>query len=87
MTTDAPPPLIALIEMTSGIDPDANLAVIDRALGAAAQAGAAMAFFPEMSVLLDRDRARSAVHILHESDSPRLHRAAGDGAAPRIMGP
>lgn len=70
MTTDAPPPLIALIEMTSGIDPDANLAVIDRALGAAAQAGAAMAFFPEMSVLLDRDRARSAVHILHESDSP-----------------
>jgi len=72
MTMEAASPLIALVEMTSGIDPDANLATMDRALAAAATAGAVMAFFPEMSVLLDRDRARSAVHIAREVDSPWL---------------
>lgn len=69
--TDAPsPPLIALVQMTSGTDPDANLTAMDRALAAAAEAGAVMAFFPEMSVLLDRDRGRSAAHIVREGDSP-----------------
>ena len=65
--TDAP--LIAIVEMTSGIDPDANLDVMDRARADAAKAGATMAFFPEMSVLLDRDRGRSAAHITREADS------------------
>jgi len=63
-------PLAALIQMTSGIDPAANLRTIDRAMGEAAAGGAAMAFLPEMSILLDRDRARSAAHIAHEADSP-----------------
>jgi predicted amidohydrolase len=66
----APAPLAAVIQMTSGIDPDANLSVIDRALAEAAAGGAAMAFLPEMSLLLDRDRRRSAAHMLRESDSP-----------------
>jgi len=65
-----PAPLAALVQMTSGIDPDANLAVIDRALAAAAAQGAAMAFLPEMSLLLDRDRQRSAVHIVREDECP-----------------
>lgn len=65
-----PAPLAALIQMTSGIDPAANLATIDRAMGEAAASGAAMAFLPEMSLLLDRDRARSAAHIVREADSP-----------------
>jgi deaminated glutathione amidase len=60
----------ALVQMTSGIDPAANLAAIDRALGEAAASGAAMAFLPEMSVLLDRDRARGTAHIVREADSP-----------------
>lgn len=64
-----PPPLAALVQMTSGIDPDANLAAIDRAMAEAAAGGAAMAFLPEMSLLLDRDRARSAAHITREADS------------------
>ncbi len=64
------PPLAALIQMTSGIDPAANLATIDRAMGEAVASGAAMAFLPEMSLLLDRDRARSAGHITREVDSP-----------------
>lgn len=63
-------PLAALVQMTSGIDPAANLATIDRALGEAAAGGAAMAFFPEMSLLLDRDRARSGAHMARETDSP-----------------
>lgn len=65
-----PAPLAALVQMTSGIDPDANLAVIDRALAAAAAQGAAMAFLPEMSLLLDRDRQRSAGHIVREDECP-----------------
>ncbi|UKK85729.1 carbon-nitrogen hydrolase family protein [Sphingopyxis sp. BSN-002] len=67
---ETPPPLAALVQMTSGIDPAANLAAIDRALGEAAALGAAMAFLPEMSLLLDRDRERSAAHLAREADSP-----------------
>lgn len=63
-------PLAALIQMTSGVDPAVNLATIDRALAEAAARGAAMAFLPEMSLLLDRDRRRSAAHIARENDSP-----------------
>ncbi|MEQ8312033.1 MAG: carbon-nitrogen hydrolase family protein [Sphingopyxis sp.] len=71
---DAPPavPRAALVQMTSGIDPEANLAVVDRAMADAAAQGAAMAFLPEMSLLLDRDRARSAAHIRREAESPWL---------------
>lgn len=66
----APAPLAALVQMTSGIDPAVNLATIDRALAEAAAKGAAMAFLPEMSLLLDRNRQRSAAHIVREEDSP-----------------
>ena len=69
MDASSPAPLAALIQMTSGIDPDANLATIDRALAEAATHGAAMAFLPEMSLLLDRDRVRSGGHIVREADS------------------
>ena len=70
MTTALPsPPIAALVQMTSGTDPAANLATIDRAMGEAATRGAAMAFLPEMSLLLDRDRTRSALHITPEADS------------------
>ena len=69
MDASPPAPLAALIQMTSGIDPDANLATIDRALAEAATHGAAMAFLPEMSLLLDRDRVRSGGHIVREADS------------------
>ncbi len=65
-------PVVAIVQMTSGIDPGANLAAMDAALAEAAAAGAVMAFFPEMSVLLDRDRTRSAPHIVREADSPWL---------------
>lgn len=60
---------IAAAQMVSGTDPQANLAQIAAAAAAARQAGAAMLFLPEMAVLLDRDRARSAELIKRETDS------------------
>ena len=55
---------IAVLQMTSGTDPEANAAVLTDAVGRAAEGGAAMLFTPEMSGLLDRDRARAAEHIV-----------------------
>jgi predicted amidohydrolase len=51
---------IALLQMTSGIDPLANARTIVAAMEAAAADGARLLFTPEMSGLLDRDRARAA---------------------------
>lgn len=53
----------ALLQMTSGIDPAENARVLVDAVGAAKAGGAAMLFTPEMSGLLDRDRARSAASL------------------------
>lgn len=58
----------ALLQMTSGVDPAANAAVLTAAVAQAAAAGAAMLFTPEMSGLLDRDRARAAGNIVAEED-------------------
>jgi deaminated glutathione amidase len=63
---------IALLQMTSGIDPAANAAVLVGAIDAAARGGAAMLFTPEMSGLIDRDRDRAAPHVVHEEANPVL---------------
>ncbi len=63
---------IALLQMTTGIDPAANTAAMARAAHAAASEGAAMLFTPEMSGLLDRDRTRGTVHVVPEAESPVL---------------
>ncbi len=63
---------IAVLQMTSGIDPAANAATMAEALSRAAGEGAAMLFTPEMAGLLDRDRARGRAHILPEAQSPAL---------------
>lgn len=54
---------IAIAQMQSGIDPQANAAALVDAVGTAAAGGAVMLFTPEMSGLLDRDRARASAHI------------------------
>ena len=59
---------IALLQMNSGIDPAANAAVIVAAVAEAAEGGAAMLFTPEMSGLLDRDRARAKASIRTEAE-------------------
>ena len=73
---------IAILQMTSGIDPAANAATLVDAIHAAKAGGAAMLFTPEMSGLLDRDRARAAANIVDEHDDPVLAavRAAARGA-------
>ena len=74
---------IAILQMTSGIDPAANAATLVDAIHAAKAGGAAMLFTPEMSGLLDRDRARAAANIVDEHDDPVL---AAVRAAARDVG-
>lgn len=74
MSKPAAPVKIALLQMTSGIDPLANAATIAQAIERAAGEGAAMLFTPEMSGLIDRDRARARAHIVPEAQSPVLER-------------
>ena len=71
---------LAVLQMTAGIDPAVNAAALVQAVGGAAMGGASMLFTPEMSALIDRDRARAAPQVVAESDSPVLA-AVCDAAA------
>jgi deaminated glutathione amidase len=62
----------AIIQTCTGIDPANNLATMAQAIAKAKAEGADMAFLPEMCGLLDRDRARSALHISAEESDPVL---------------
>ena len=63
---------IAVLQMTSGIDPVANAATLVGAIDEAARGGAAMLFTPEMSGLIDGNRARATPNIVAEYDDPVL---------------
>jgi len=63
---------IALFQAQTGIDPEANAAALVARVYEAAAGGAAILFTPEMSGLLDRDRARAARHLHLQSDDPVL---------------
>ncbi|BDI61190.1 carbon-nitrogen hydrolase family protein [Qipengyuania nanhaisediminis] len=54
---------IAVLQMTSGIDPEENFEIIADGLARAREGGAQMLFTPEMSLLLDQDRARATPRI------------------------
>ncbi|MFA7601639.1 MAG: carbon-nitrogen hydrolase family protein [Novosphingobium sp.] len=71
---------IAVLQMTSGVEPAANARTIVAAIEAAAGEGAAMVFTPEMSGLLDRERKRALAHIVAEQDD-RVLAAAREAAA------
>lgn len=73
---------IAVLQMTSGIDPAANAAAMVSAIDAAGKGGAAMLFTPEMSGLLDRERSRATPHIVSEGADPVL--AAVRNAAAQV---
>jgi deaminated glutathione amidase len=75
---------IALLQMTSGIDPAANAAVLVGAIDAAARGGAAMLFTPEMSGLIDRDRDRAAPHVVAEEANPVLQAVRAAASDRRI---
>ena len=63
---------IAVLQMTSGINPEANARELVKACADAKAGGAAMLFTPEMSGLLDRDRARAAGSITSAEADPVL---------------
>ena len=71
---------VALLQMTTGIDPAANAETIVKAIEEAREGGAEMLFTPEMSGLLDRDRERAAPNIVDEADD-RVLAAVRDAAA------
>lgn len=63
---------IAVLQMTTGIDPAANAAVLADAVAEAKAGGAQILFTPEMCGLLDRDRSRAARHVVAPQDNPVL---------------
>jgi deaminated glutathione amidase len=71
---------IALLQMTSGIDPAANARTIVDAAREAAAEGAVMLCAPEMAALVDRDRSRATPHIVPEGES-RFVAAMAEAAA------
>jgi predicted amidohydrolase len=75
---------IALFQAQTGIDPDANAAELVRRVGEAAAGGAAMLFTPEMSGLLDRDRARADLKLRAEAEDPVLAAVRAAAAEARI---
>jgi deaminated glutathione amidase len=62
----------ALFQATTGIDPLLGARALVEAVERAAGEGADMLFTPEMSALLDRDRARAAGTIVREDDDVAL---------------
>ncbi len=74
-------PRIALFQMTSGTDPEANADAICSAAHEAAGQGADMLFTPEMAGLLDRNRKRAAHSIVREDDSPVVSAVAAAAKA------
>lgn len=75
---------IALLQMTSGIDPAVNAADLKHGIAAAAANGASMLFAPEMAGLIDVDRARAAASIHLEADDPVLAAVCAAAAASGI---
>ncbi|QYU69051.1 carbon-nitrogen hydrolase family protein [Leptolyngbya sp. 15MV] len=71
---------IAVLQMTAGIDPAGNAATLSDAAREARAGGAAMLFTPEMTNLLDRDRARAASRIVNE-EADAVLAAAREAAA------
>ncbi|HEX7853112.1 MAG TPA: carbon-nitrogen hydrolase family protein [Sphingobium sp.] len=59
---------VALLQMTSGIDPAANLAIIQNGMRNAKAGKAEILFTPEMSGYLDRDRSRAAERVVAEEE-------------------
>jgi predicted amidohydrolase len=63
---------IGLLQTTTGIDPAAEARRLADGIADLAARGAQLIFTPEMSGLLDRDRARAAPHIVAEAENPVL---------------
>lgn len=73
---------VALLQLTSGIDPVDGARLLVAGLEEAAAGGAVVAFTPEMTGLLDRDRTRAAASIVGEEADVVL--AAARASAVRL---
>lgn len=71
---------VAILQMTSGVDPAQNAATVVAAIRDARAAGADMLFTPEMSGLLDSNRERAAAN-LKDTDSDVVLAAVRAAAA------
>lgn len=59
---------IGLVQPTTGVDPAVEAPALAAAVATLAGQGAQIIFMPEMSGLLDRDKARAATHIRAEAE-------------------
>lgn len=75
---------VALLQMTAGIDPATNARALSDAIAQAAAGGAHMLFTPEMSGLLDQDRARSELGIRSEEQDAVLEAVRAQAKASDI---
>ncbi|WP_375420310.1 carbon-nitrogen hydrolase family protein [uncultured Sphingomonas sp.] len=75
---------LALLQMTSGIDPARNAATLVDAVRSAKRDGASMLFTPEMSGLIDRDRERGGRLIVAEEADPVLAAVRAAAAAEQL---
>jgi predicted amidohydrolase len=75
---------LALLQMTSGIDPARNAATLVDAVRSAKRDGASMLFTPEMSGLIDRDRERGGRSIVAEEVDPVLAAVRAAAVAERL---
>jgi predicted amidohydrolase len=62
----------AILQTTTGIDPERNAQALVAAVAEAKAGGADILFTPEMSGLVDRDRRRASPSIRGEADDPAL---------------
>ena len=70
----------ALVQLTSGDDPGANLPVTRGYVAAAAAEGATLICTPEVTNCVSQDRARQRAVLRHEDDDPTLAALREDAA-------
>lgn len=71
---------LAVLQMTTGIDPAESADLLEAAIADAAAKRASILFTPEMTGVLDRNRARGAANVRAEEDDPVLARARASAA-------
>ena len=72
---------VGVLQTRTGIDPAANATTLTAGIADLDARGAAIVFTPEMSGLLDRDRARAAAHVTTEDRDPVLAAVRAAAAA------
>lgn len=75
---------LGVLQMTSGIVPEANARAVAEGIATLAADGAAIVFTPEMSGLLDRDRTRVLENAFTEEADPTLLAARQAAATHRV---